>query len=232
MFFETVMEQKRQILHPPFKPSLVEYKRSVRFDDLDDAQDEALGVYQRAKEVLQPKVLICERFITDHTRVDGVPTITIDGVVFTGKALRVLDDIHRIFAYVATCGDEMEQYDVSSLDMLAPYWVDAIKQQGLRDARLALMAHCRQKCGISRPKSLNPGSGNVDIWPIEQQRGLFEILGGSQDIGVSLTESFLMLPNKSISGFIFASPTVDYESCAYCEKERCPDRRVPFKERM
>ncbi len=226
------MEQKRLILQPQFKPSLVQYKRSVRFDDLDDAQGEALDVYQKAQEVLQPKVLICERFITDHSMVDGFPSVTIDGFVFRGKALRVLDDIHRVFAYVATCGDEMELYDVSQLDMLAPYWVDQIKQQGLRDARLGLMAYCRQTCGISRPKSLNPGSGNVDIWPIEQQQGLFEVLGGSQDIGVSLTESFLMLPNKSISGFIFASPTVDYESCAYCEKERCPNRRVPFKERM
>jgi len=226
------MEQKRRILHPPFKPSLVEYKRSVRFEDLDDAQDEALDVYQKAKDVLKPKVLICERFITSHSMIEGIPSVTIDGIVFKGKALRVLDDIHRVFAYVATCGDEMERYDVSQLDMLAPYWVDSIKQQGLRDARLALMAYCRQTCGISKPKSLNPGSGNVDIWPIEEQQGLFAILGGVQDIGVTLTESFLMLPNKSISGMIFASPTVDYESCAYCERERCPNRRVPFRERM
>ncbi len=226
------MEQKRLILHPPFKPSWEQYKRSVRFDDLDDAQDEALEVYQKAKDVLQPKVLISERFITDHTRFDGLPTVTIDGVVFTGKALRVLDDIHRVLAYVATCGNEMECQDLTHMDMLAPYWVDSIKAQALRDARLALMAYCRESCGISKPKSLNPGSGNVDIWPIEQQQGLFEVLGGTQEIGVSLTESFLMLPNKSISGFIFASPTIDYESCAYCEKERCPNRRVPFKERM
>ncbi len=226
------MEQKRIILQPAFKPSLAQYKRSVRFDDLDDAQDEALLVYEKAKEVLQPKVLIAERFISSHSVVDGKPSITIDGVAFTGKALRVLSDVHRVFAYVATCGDELESLDVSHMDMLASYWVDAIKQQGLRDARVALMAYCRETCGISRPQSLNPGSGNVDIWPIEEQQGLFGIMGGSEDIGVSLTESFLMLPNKSISGLIFASPTIDYESCAYCEKERCPNRRVPFKERM
>ncbi|MDY0287908.1 MAG: vitamin B12 dependent-methionine synthase activation domain-containing protein [Sphaerochaeta sp.] len=226
------MEQNRLIVHPPFKPSLAQYKRSVRFEDLDDAQDDALALYNKAQEILQPKFLICERFITAHSVIDGLPSITVDGVVFRGKALRVLDDIHRVFAYVATCGDELESLDVSDMDMLAPYWVDAIKEQGLRDARVALMAHCRANYGISRPKSLNPGSGNVDIWPIEEQRGLFTVLGGSHDIGVTLTESFLMLPNKSISGFIFASPTVDYESCAYCEKERCPNRRVPFKERM
>ncbi|MBI9094017.1 MAG: hypothetical protein JEY71_03945 [Sphaerochaeta sp.] len=226
------MEQKRRILHPPFNPSLVEYKRSVRFEDLDDAQDEALDVYQKAKDVLKPKVLICERFITSHAIIEGIPSVTIDGVVFIGKALRVLHNVHRVFAYVATCGDEMECFDVSQFDMLAPYWVDSIKQQGLRDARLALMAYCRQTCGIAKPKSLNPGSGNVDIWPIEQQQYLFEILGGTQDIGVSLTESFLMLPNKSISGMIFASPTEDYESCAYCEKDGCYDRRVPFKDLM
>lgn len=226
------MEQKRLVVHPPFNPSFAQYKKNIRFDDLDDAQDEALKVYQKAQDVLQPKLLIGERCITNHSLVDGIPSVTIGEVVLTGKALGVLNGIHRVFAYVATCGEEMEGFDVSSMDMLAPYWIDAIKGQGLRDARLALMSYCRQTWGILKPKSLNPGSGNVDIWPIEEQRGLFEILGGAQDIGVSLTDSFLMVPNKSISGLIFASPTGEYESCAYCEKGRCPDRRVPFIQRL
>ena len=226
------MEQHRILLTPPFTPSIEQYKRSIRFDDIDDAQVEALHVFKEATLRLQPKVLLKECFIDEHNFIDDLPSITIQNVVFKGKALRVLDDVTRVFAYVATCGGEMEMFDLSSLDMLAPYWVDSIKKQALRDARLALISYCKETCGISKPKSLNPGSGNVDIWPIDEQKGVFSLLGNSYDIGVTLTSSFLMTPNKSISGLMFASPSQDYESCAYCERERCPNRRVPFKERM
>ncbi len=226
------MEEKRIILRPTFAPSLDQYKRSIRFEDLDDAQEEALHMFHIARERLQPKVLLCEKFIDEHTTVKNLPSIMIENVVFSGKALRVLSDVTRVFAYVATCGTEMEEMDFSSFDMLAPYWVDSIKNQALRDARIALISYIKETYGITTPKSLNPGSGNVDIWPIEQQRALFEIIGGTKDIGVSLSDSCLMNPNKSISGFMFANPTIDYESCAYCERENCPNRRVPFKERM
>ena len=80
--------------------------------------------------------------------------------------------------------------------------------------------------------SLNPGSGNVDIWPIEQMIPLFSLLDQGNPVGVSLSESALMIPNKSIAGVIFFSPGTDYESCAYCERERCPDRRVAFVESL
>jgi len=226
------MEEKRIILRPTFAPSLDQYKRNIRFEDLDDAQEEALHMFHIAKERLQPKVLLCEKFIDEHTTVAHLPSITIENVVFSGKALRVLSDVTRVFAYVATCGTEMEEIDFSRFDMLAPYWVDSIKNQALRDARIALISYMKETHGITAPKSLNPGSGNVDIWPIEQQQGLFKLIGGVEDIGVSLNESCLMNPNKSISGFMFANPTIDYESCAYCEREHCPNRRVPFKERM
>ena len=70
----------------------------------------------------------------------------------------------------------------------------------------------------------------IFVWPIEQMQGLFRLLGGADQIGVTITESSLMIPNKSISGILFASATSDYESCAYCERENCPNRRVPFRE--
>ncbi len=226
------MDKKRIILTPPFTPSLEQYKRGIRFDDVDDAQEEALHIYNLAKEQLQPKVVLYETFIDDHFVEDNLSCVTIEGIVFKGKALRVLDEVNRVFIYIATSGAELENFDYSSSDMLAPYWVDTIKKQALRDARIALINYVKNTYGISKPKSLNPGSGNVDIWPIEEQIGLFKLIGGGEEIGVSLNESCLMNPNKSISGFMFASIETDYESCAYCERERCPNRRVPFKEVM
>ncbi|MFA7225496.1 MAG: vitamin B12 dependent-methionine synthase activation domain-containing protein, partial [Sphaerochaetaceae bacterium] len=75
-------------------------------------------------------------------------------------------------------------------------------------------------------------SGNVDIWPIEAMQGLFRLLGGGGEVGVTLTASSLMIPNKSIAGLMFASQESDWESCAYCERKNCPSRRAPFKEKL
>ncbi len=220
------------VLTPPFEPKLKQYQHSIRFDDIDDAQEDALALFKAAEERLQPKVLMREMFIDSHGMVDGLPSVTIGDVRFVGKALSALDDVYRVIGYVATCGGEMEPYDIHSLDMLAPYWLDMVKNQALGTARRHMLEWCKEHMGITKPLSLNPGSGNVDIWPIEQMQGLFTLLGGAQRIGVFLTESSLMVPNKSIAGMLFASASTDYESCAYCERENCPNRRVPFKERL
>lgn len=220
------------ILTPPFEPKLKQYQHSIRFDDIDDAQKDALVLFEAAAEQLRPKVLMRQMFIDSHGTVDGLPSVTIGDVQFVGKALSALNDVHRVIGYVATCGDEMESYDVYSLDMLAPFWLDTVKNQALGAARRHMLAWVKEHLGITKPLSLNPGSGNVDIWPIEQMQGLFSLLGGAQRIGVRLTESSLMIPNKSIAGILFASSATDYESCAYCEREHCPNRRVPFKERL
>lgn len=209
-----------------------QYQRSILYDSLDDAQGEANFLFEEASKRLQPKVLVRELFIEEHQSEDEIPTIIIEGEFFKGKALKALDGVHRVLAYVATCGDEMESYDLYSLDMLAPFWLDIVKTQALGAARRELLTFCREKWHISRPKSVNPGSGNVDIWPIEAMQGLFRLLGRGDEVGVTLTASSLMVPNKSIAGLMFASQENDWESCAYCERENCPNRRVPFREKL
>ncbi len=75
---------------------------------------------------------------------------------------------------------------------------------------------------------MNPGSANYDVWPIAQQRPLFALFGGAtDDIGVRLTESHLMVPDKSVSGVMFTSSS-GYVNCHACDRENCPNRRAPF----
>ena len=77
---------------------------------------------------------------------------------------------------------------------------------------------------------MSPGSGDAVIWPIEQQRNLFALLGdGSQQIGVQLTDSCLMIPNKSVSGIRYPTE-IDFHTCQVCHREDCPGRIAPFDE--
>jgi hypothetical protein len=220
------------VLRPEFKPSFERYAHTIRIDALEDVRDQVEQLFAVASERLKPAAILRVAYIDGFSSEGDLPAVHIEGLDFRGKALSVLKDIHRVIPYVATCGAEMESFDLSGFDFLAPYWLDAIKLQALSAARKALFDYCRSKYGMGKPMSLNPGSGNVDIWPIQEQQKLFSLLGETDAIGVRLTESSLMIPNKSISGLIFTSPAVDYESCAYCERLDCLDRRVPYRQTL
>ncbi len=74
-----------------------------------------------------------------------------------------------------------------------------------------------------------PGSGSADIWPITQQKELFLIFGDVESlIGVRLTDTYLMLPIKSVSGVIFQTETT-FETCQLCPREACIGRRTEYK---
>lgn len=226
------MDTAITILRPEFKPSFERYAQSIRIEALEDVRDQVEQLFALASERLQPAAMLRVAYIDGFSTKGDLSVVDIEGLVFQGKALSILDGIHRVIPYVASCGTGMESFDLKGFDFLAPYWLDSIKLQALGTARKALVDYCRTKFGMSKPMSLNPGSGNVDIWPIKEQHTLFSLLGETDSIGVRLTDSSLMIPNKSISGLFFTSPTVDYESCAYCERPGCPDRRVPYRQTL
>ena len=66
-------------------------------------------------------------------------------------------------------------------------------------------------------------------WHISGQGRLFDVLEPEQ-IGVSLSETFLMLPLKSVSGVLIAGPATihdfpnTYPFCSYCETQGCRSR--------
>ena len=151
----------------------------------------------------------------------------IDGVILTSRVLKVnLEKAHRVFPFVATSGIELEEWSKSFNDLLEKYWVDGIKEFALRIAIEHLTDHLIERCQPGKLARMNPGS--LPDWPLQQQRPLFDLLGkGPEAIGVKLTDSYLMMPIKSVSGIWF--PTEEsFESCQLCPREKCPGRRAPY----
>ena len=133
-------------------------------------------------------------------------------------------------AFVATCGTELGQWAAGLDGMLDRYYADAINELALVAAMHALDAHITDRINPGPTSMMNPGS--LTDWPIDQQRPLFAILGDVEAaIGVRLTESWLMLPNKSVSGLRFATE-VRFESCQLCPREGCPGRRAKYDKRL
>ena len=57
---------------------------------------------------------------------------------------------------------------------------------------------------------------------------LFSLIGDAEAaIGVRLTDSFLMLPTKSVSGIRFTAGS-DWENCMLCPRPVCPNRRAKY----
>ena len=148
---------------------------------------------------------------------------------FVSKVLRAnLDEVERVFPYVATCGQELDAVSIESDDVFGQFCRDHLKEMALRAAMAHLVTHLKESYSLETLVSMNPGSGDINVWPIQQQRELFAFFGDApESIGVVLTDSCLMVPNKSVSGLFYPSED-GFQSCQLCHREKCPNRRAPF----
>jgi len=178
-----------------------------------------------AVETARPKAAFKECFV-EHR---GKDTVTIDGVPFTSRTLfRNLQDAQRVFPFVVTCGREVDRIVYAKRDFLKAYWWEEIKSDLLQIAADYLKSVLTSTFGLAKSATMSPGSGDMGIWPIEQQQQLFSLLGAVDDaIGVQLSDSFLMSPIKSLSGICFPTE-VDFRSCQLCRRNNCPSRSAPF----
>lgn len=184
---------------------------------------DAERLLNEACEVARPKAMVGLAAVEEK----GEDWVVIEGVRLESRVLRVnLDQAHRVFAYVATCGMEMQRWGDGLSDMLHSYWADEIKAMALSAAVRTLTAHLVACYRPGRTATMAPGS--LTDWPIQQQKPLFQILGNpTTAVGVELTDSYLMIPNKSVSGLRF--PTEEpFESCLLCPRDACPGRRAPY----
>lgn len=184
---------------------------------------EVMRLVHEAQAIARPKGVYGVAYIEEK----GEDHVVIDGIRFDSRVLRVnLEEANRVFPQIATCGVELHQWSESIEDVLFSYWADAIKEMALRAAGTAVNAQLEERFRPGKTSRMSPGS--LADWPIRQQRPLFDLFGDVEAlIGVRLTDSFLMVPNKSTSGIRFPKEG-SFESCQLCPRESCPGRRARF----
>ncbi len=190
----------------------------------DDAR-ELYALVEKIRPDIKPKAVCRESYIENR----GVDTVTIDRVTFTSRVLCAnLERVERVFPFIATCGREIDELGLASDDFVRQFWIDTIKSLALSFISKYLNEYLHRRYALTKTSSMSPGSGDFDTWPIEQQRELFSLFGNVYEmIGVELTDSFLMIPNKSVSGIRF-STEVDFRSCQVCHRDNCRSRSAPF----
>lgn len=176
-----------------------------------------------AGDLARPRALYRIAYVDEH----GEDYVVVNGVRMQSRVLAVnLQKAHRVFAHVATCGVELDAWAHGLTDVLWQFWGEEIKVAALHSATAALTEDLEVRLEPGKTANMNPGS--LPDWPLSEQRRLFEVLGDVESaIGVRLTPSMLMVPNKSTSGIRFPTE-VDFVNCSLCPREACPGRRAPY----
>ncbi|HEY3416445.1 MAG TPA: vitamin B12 dependent methionine synthase [Armatimonadota bacterium] len=223
------MKDNFMLAEIPFIPDAQAVIQQMQISLESDLASDIQALAERAAVVANPKALFRECYLQGR----GEDTVTVDGTTFTSEVLRQnLEGVERVFPYVVTCGAEFDALLAGMDDDLLRYCLDCIKGAALGAASVFLRDHLVEHYGLTKFSSMNPGSGDVDLWPIQQQALLFGLLGDVEGaIGVRLSDTFLMHPNKSISGIFFPTE-VDFHSCQLCHRKDCPGRRAPFDEAL
>lgn len=205
--------------------------------------------YRRRSQVDEQVVELTEAMLQEVSRftapawvfgvypgaVDGRFVWLDDGTVLQvgGVLAPLLVGVSQFAVYAATAGAAFQQYQ------------DELKEKGdvLTDFVASVIGSCIAEAtgkhmkkvlegefrGMSYTNRFSPGYCD---WGLTEQRALFGLLGGAP-CGISLSESCLMNPIKSITGVIGigAELTEQIYGCQLCTLETCYKRRLPTKRR-
>lgn len=211
----------------PFQIDLEQLAHQLRIKEGSNHLEKLRRLAEQARAEGKPKAVYRMAYIEERTD----DQVKINGVVLSSRVLRVnLDKAHRVFPYVATCGKELEDWSQGFTDLLEKYWADAIKEMAVKQTVRNLNGYLTEHFQPGNLSRMNPGS--LPDWPLSEQKPLFSILGEAvREIGVQLTDHFLMLPVKTVSGIWF--PTEEsFESCRLCPRDGCPGRRAAYDQEL
>lgn len=146
---------------------------------------------------------------------------------------RLLSECTLVSLLVVTLGPQVDGYvgDLLARGQYAAAAVaDAVGSDAAEQAMMQLDDRLRQaaaELGFGLTRRFSPGYGDL---PLEVQRDLLRLLA-AESIGVQLTESNLMVPQKSITALLGwragACGDGAAHKCADCQKPDCRFRRGP-----
>ena len=180
-------------------------------------------------QLIQPK-FVYQRFpiekLSDGIHVAGTT------LVLKGKDIAEhLKNCEEVFLMGATVGMALDRwirrYMISEPDagvVLDSCGIQAVEQ--ISDLAEKEMEVIVSEEGLHLTWCFSPGYGDL---PLETQQDLVRVLDLPKRIGVSLSESFLMMPSKSVTAILGIQDTkkdVRENKCDFCNnKERCLFRK-------
>ena len=213
---------KIRTLNPVFSANKKELLKKARLENYPDLLKEFGSFFDKFASLLNPKAV----FFPGKVSAVNNGTSTISDVSFYSPILaRFLTKGETVFPFIATCGTELENVDLTDMDYMAPFWIDYLKESALQVVVDLLKDKVSTDNNIQHLSSMSPGSADANVWDIREQQQLFSFFGDTKKLlGVTLTPSYLMVPNKTVSGILF--PTNETISdCRFCTRAKCDHRK-------
>lgn len=150
----------------------------------------------------------------------GAHTLNTGGII-----TRFLQDAEYLALFVATAGGEFQQWlttETRSGDILREFVANHIGSEIAEATNRAMCAALETACAERGLRIGNPYSPGYCGWDITDQRALFALLPPSP-CGVTLSDSCLMTPIKSVSSIVPVGRSVRKEpyGCAICNNSTC-----------
>lgn len=120
---------------------------------------------------------------------------------------KFVGDSKEVVLFGATIGIEFDRLLKREL-VLSPSGAAVLQAVGTAKIEALCDLFCDKFCTKAR---FSPGYGDLDL---SVQRDIFKLLNMEKNIGVSLTESLIMTPTKSVTAFLIPNNL----NCMDCEK--------------
>ena len=182
---------------------------------------------EKVRDIARPRAV----YTTSEVKCIGRDRVDIDGIRFESRILnKKLSDLETVYPFIATIGNELDEFKAPPGEMWQSYILDSIKTMMLISAAEYVTEHIKKEFNLTGIALMNPGE--LKDWPITQQLPLFKLFGGEEkSIGVSLIKGGAMRPLKSRSGIVFPDDT-GFVSCRCCTQENCPGRRAAYDPKL
>lgn len=161
--------------------------------ELSAVLDECIAETERA---LSPKLCYCEYPLSvDNSEIDlGFCRVV------SRDLLKNLSGCDKIVVFVATVGISVDRLIMkyNSISPSKALCISAVGSERIEALCDAFCSDLEEKYGSVRPR-FSAGYGDLDL---SLQRDIFNALGCAKNIGVSLGESLLMTPVKSVTAIV------------------------------
>ena len=119
----------------------------------------------------------------------------------------------RIILFAATLGVGIDRL-IKKYSKISPS--RALMFQAIGTGQIEAL--CDTFCDdVGLRKRFSPGYGDLSL---DVQKNIFDVLGCTKYIGVSLNDSLLMSPSKSVTAFAYSGNPVE-NKCKFCNKTNC-----------
>ena len=143
---------------------------------------------------------------------------------------RNLTGCDRIIVFAATVGLGLDRLiarysHLSPAKMLMLQALGAERIESLCDIFCQQLQQDAERSGLHPVPRFSPGYGD---FPLEMQKEIFRVLDCSRKIGLTLNDSLLMSPSKSVTAIVGLSPCAGpnpKNRCSQCSKTDCMYRR-------